>query len=284
MSLKNHLKCADNKYGEIGIEIEVEGKDLPNHDDMPVKKVWRVEVDPSLRGESREYVLDKPVNREDVMSSLEVLKQAYKNCKSKIFDTYRAGIHIHVNVQDMTPKHLMNFIFLYLMYEEALVDFCDKTRRGNHFCLRCTDATYLADKIAQAVSSGDLKVLNDEDIRYASINLMSLFKFGSVEFRALETTSDWKKVENWTKLLLCLKDAASTFNDPTEIIGQFSSNGFDGFSRTIFKEMFPIMQKLITEQNLYNGIRNIQFAAYSRNWSSVNLNIFKSTEDVFSGG
>lgn len=43
--------------GDVGIEIEVEGKNLPKH----FEKYWRVEADGSLRGEDNaEYVLEKP--------------------------------------------------------------------------------------------------------------------------------------------------------------------------------------------------------------------------------
>jgi len=160
--------------GEIGLEIEVEGANLPSGED--VKAFWKQEVDPSLRGESCEYVLKKPVSRDYVGIALACLKDAYKKKKSVISKGHRAGIHVHVNVQDLSPKQLVSFATLYFMFEECLIRFCADSRLGNHFCLRVSDANYIVDLLTQAVSTGNLRHLHTDDIRYSGLNFTSLFK------------------------------------------------------------------------------------------------------------
>lgn len=280
MSLRAHLGCAENPYGEVGIEIEVEGRNLP--DTGRLGKYWRVETDNSLRGESREFVLAKPIARNKVQDALAEIQTAYKELGTKVNDSYRAGIHVHVNCQDMNARQLINFVFLYLMYEDCLINFCSESRRGNHFCLRASEANYLPRLIADCIANGDLRAFATNDIRYSGINLAALHKFGSVEFRALESTQDWDKIQAWTDILLCLKDAAYTFECPTDIVGGFSVDGFEAFSSKIFGKKLPVIQNLLNEEYLYEGVRNIQFAAYSREWSKVNFNIFKREGSIFS--
>ena len=52
--------------GDVGIEIEVEGRRLPI-----TEKYWRMEKDGSLRGpENMEYVLDRPMSLKDAKKAL----------------------------------------------------------------------------------------------------------------------------------------------------------------------------------------------------------------------
>lgn len=275
MSLQAHLKFAP-VLGEVGIEIEVEGENLPTSGKF--LDHWRVERDNSLRGEAFEYVLSNPVAREEVEGVLHALEKAYRSKGSKVHDSFRAGIHVHVNIQDLSPKQLMNFIFLYFMYEEPLIDFCAPSRRGNHFCLRAKDANYLCETLTTCIEEGNLQRLNSDDFRYSSINLLALFRYGSLEFRALESSRDWDKIQTWINLLLSLKDAAQTFHCPTDIIGGASVDGFEEFSRKVFGKNLKKISKHLSDDKLYEGIRNVQFAAYSRDWSAVNLNIFKAAK------
>ena len=57
--------------GEIGIEVEVEGRGLPN-----AVTGWNVVPDGSLRGESAEYVLRQPVPRDKYEDTLNNLRDA----------------------------------------------------------------------------------------------------------------------------------------------------------------------------------------------------------------
>ena len=164
--------------GDIGLEIEMEGRSIPPKDFTPPE--WRKEVDASLRGESAEYVLRKPLPLPGVMKALQKLQAVFNACGTEFIPTYRAGIHVHINVQDLTPVQLVTFICSYFMLEEVLLRYCDKSRLGNHFCLRMSDASYALDELVKFIELQDLDPLNSENLRYASLNITSLFKYGSL--------------------------------------------------------------------------------------------------------
>lgn len=266
--------------GQMGVEIEIEADNLPGSD--MIGDYWRLERDASLRGESGEYVLRSPLSEKDLDTALNELTSAFTKAKTKVRPTYRAGVHVHINVQDLTPKQLVTFISSYFMLEEVLLSFCDKTRAGNHFCLRMSDASYTLDMITDMILNNTLSTLDTEDLRYASLNITSLFKYGSVEFRALESTTDFEKIKVWAGVLNHLKEFAKTLNNPTDLLGQASERGFETFARDILGPYYKTFGQYAREDKIRVGVRNIQYAIYSRDWNQVDLNIFSKNKNLFS--
>lgn len=262
--------------GDVGVEIEVEGRNLPKY-----LNYWRVTGDGSLKGEENlEYVLAKPVPIDDLKGRLEYLKDMFIHKKARFDDTYRAGVHVHINVQSLTVKELFNFITTYLVVEDLLLTFCATHRRGNHFCLRASEAGYLPDLIWTAVERQDLSLLATDDIRYSSINLKPLMTYGSVEFRAHESTFDFDKIDTWAKILFQIRQASLEFGCPRKIMEEVSVGGYEGFVRKIFgphADFFlaqPDWDKMVRK-----GILVAQDIAYSRDWGAINLNIFSKQGD-----
>ncbi len=254
--------------GEIGVEIEVEGSRLPDE-----LKLWKKDADGSLRGESAEYVLKRPIKKTQVKDALTELSEAFRKSRSSITTSYRAGIHVHVNVQDMTFTQCMNYVFLYFLVEEQLIRFCDRSRRGNHFCLRLSDAGYLAEVITKFCVTEDVEVLRTDAIRYASINLKCIPQYGSLEFRALESTTDWYKVGLWVDVLHHLKQQALTFSTPTAILEEFSKFGAKDFVEKVLGQYTNVLPRCDVKV-VNDAMHDIQWAVYSRKWASVNNNIF----------
>jgi hypothetical protein len=265
--------------GSIGVEIEVEADNMPSADS--VSTYWRLERDASLRGESGEFVLRRPLNLEDLDEAFAEITKAMKRHETKVRPTYRAGVHVHVNVQDLTPKQLIAFISLYFIFEEVFLSYCDKSRAGNHFCLRMSDASYSLDMITDAIINSNLMSLNTEDLRYASLNVTSLFKYGSIEFRALESTTDFNKIKEWAAGLNQLKEWAKTISDPSRILGEASVMGFEEFAKVVLGDSYRVFRSHATETRILTGIRSIQYALYSRDWGKMDLNIFSKNKNLF---
>jgi len=246
---------------EVGIEIEVEGENLPQNTPMG----WRREHDGSLRGESAEYVLRKPIPRAKVEMMLDRLISKFDS--SQVFDTGRAGVHIHINIRDLTEVQLYNFICLYLVFEDTLVDYCGEARVGNLFCLRAKDAEYLLELVEAAAIESDLRILHTDAIRYASINCKAICEYGSLEFRAMRSTVDKEVLLGWTGMLLRLKDMSKMFTDPRDIVSTMSWEGGEEFAKKIFGEIlsyFPANTDW--ELCVLEGIRQAQTIAYAGNW------------------
>lgn len=250
--------------GDIGLEIEVEGKRLPQ-----VKSFWRMEHDGSLRGEENmEYVLQKPLTLDKVKEALSVLDKAYVDNKTVVDDTVRAGVHVHINCQSLTLTELINFIVLYVTMENVLVHFCGDTREGNLFCLRCSDAEFLPARIIEAIQFKKLKAnFHDDNIRYSSMNLKALGDYGSLEFRAMRGTRDLDLIYEWAETLYNIRECAKGFNNPVQIIQNFSADGPALFLQKVLGDNYALITKGLKQKDIqtmmYDGMRIAQDIAYA---------------------
>lgn len=206
--------------GDLGVEIEVEGDDLPRNE----LGYWRQEKDGSLRGESAEFVLRKPLTKEALVKALSELDEAYKEYGSKVHDSIRAGVHVHVNVQELTKLQLFNFVTVYLLLEDLLVKWCGESRQGNLFCLRCRDAEAWLQLLENAIQFDTLDILKNDHIRYASINLKALCQYGSLEFRSMRGTRDLELIKTWAFMLHDLRDYSMLYENPLAVIEKFTQD------------------------------------------------------------
>ena len=250
--------------GEIGIEIEVEGRNLPS--EIPG---WRREHDGSLRGEeTAEYVLRNPIERRSVSMMLNRITEAYADNRSRIDDSYRTSTHVHLNVQELTVTQVYNIITLYFIFEEYLVRHCGEHREGNLFCLRLQDAEAMLPILRIAAANGDMNVLRSDNLRYAAINVAAIPKYGSLEFRSMRGTSNMEAIKTWVDLLLHIKDAALRFDNPVEIIDSISALGTAGLAEEVFGDMvrhLPLDEHW--EQVVFHNMRKVQLLAFARNWN-----------------
>lgn len=257
-----HLKVAK----DVGVEIEVEGKNLPGGD-----KYWRREHDGSLRGEENaEYVLKEPLTLLQLKMALKSLAINYKTAGARIDESVRAGIHVHVNVQELNIIQLYNYITLYFVFEELLTKYCGESREGNLFCLRACDADYLVDRLQYAAQNNKFRTLITDDLRYAALNVKALGNYGSLEFRAMRSTKDFEVVQTWATILVQLRDQAKEFFEPTDIINGFSEGEAAGFINRIFGEHSHVLkQHAGWEKALVRGVRIAQEVAFCTNWQKL---------------
>ena len=245
--------------GEIGIEVEVEGDNLPTR--WAARAVpWRIVADGSLRGESREFVLRDPVPRDRYRQCLGVLRNQLENHESVIVPSNRCGVHVHINCQELEVSDVISFITTYLCLEEVLVKWCGEDRVGNLFCLRTSDAPGLIGWVKRLAATGHVGHLATDRIRYGSINLKALSTYGSLEFRAMRSDLTPGVIEKWIEMLLAVKDY-SIGKNPVDIIGQFSFQGpqdfFNGVLGAFREDLNPC------EFDLMVGMRNAQEVAYA---------------------
>jgi len=259
---------------EIGIEIEMEGKQLY----IKRNRMWQQKRDGSLRGrESVEYVLAAPIERKNVNKELQKLiaMLAFESKdgeyrKAILTPSDRCGVHIHINVQQLTFQQVFNFISLYLMFEQVIVGYCGESREGNLFCLRASDAEAFIDQMIECRRKSDLKELKygrgNAELRYSSINPNALFKFGSLEFRSLRTPSNLMEINEWVSILYQVKEASLLYDDPIRFIELYSMRGEDRFFDDIMGPVANLLRKKVkdVDQKLMDGVRLIQDVAYTQ--------------------
>jgi len=248
----------ETAVGDYGVEVEVEGDDLPHHVPGFIR-----EEDGSLRGESAEYVFDGPVSKPSAIRRLKVLEDCYKLNNSVIKNSYRCSVHVHMNVQQFNMAQVANLFVLYATFEEYLVKYCGSHREGNLFCLRLADAEFTVQAFIKALKSREVEQLSSDNLRYSAINLAALGKYGSMEFRAMGGTDDINDVINWIELLDCLKRAALRYATPVEILEQTSKLGSRQLAESVFGELLDLLPlEGNWEDVMFENMRMIQDIAY----------------------
>lgn len=223
--------------GDVGIEIEVEGKALTDN----VDPRWNATVDGSLRGENREYVLRKPLPVAEVKDVLESLQKNLKEAGSKLSFSFRTSVHVHVNVQDLTFPQYLNFLYAYFLLEEPLMTFCGKERKGNRFCLRLQDAEGMLDIYNKLFTRGE-EAFHDippNQVRYSAMNIEATMKYGSLEFRGMRGNLEVDVIETWVKALCYLREFAKSVDNPTKVYDLYAEMEAQGFMDHVLKELSP---------------------------------------------
>lgn len=256
--------------GDVGIEIEVEGSNLPSLNARG--SYWRREADGSLRGEeSAEYVLRKPLTLEEARKALDYLDAAYTKNGAVVDDTVRAGVHVHVNCQTLTMTQLYNFMTIFYILEDVLVRFCGEFREGNLFCLRARDAESQVHTIRSAAKSKKFRELfHHDNNRYAAMNIKALGDYGSLEFRTMRGTRDLDLIYTWAEILVTLRNVAMEFTSPCEVIEQFSIQGPLEFLKAMTDTNFDAVFYKGCEKDLLDGMRMAQDIAYATDWTVWN--------------
>ena len=246
---------------DVGIEIEVEGEGIPIGEDIPM--FWRDLHDGSLRGESREYVLQKPIKLDKVDIALESLMKSFEQVGARVNDSDNCGVHIHVNCQRMDTKQVLKFACLYLILEEILVSMCGKNRAGNLFCLRARDAEAQVFHLCEAKRTLSINGLQGDMFRYSSMNLASLSKFGTIEFRAMRTPQDFRTLSEWIHILVTVRDASQKFDDIKDMVESVSREGAMRFLEMVFGTSGRSLMIPDADDMLMRGVRLVQEIAYT---------------------
>ena len=250
--------------GEVGIEVEVEGGPWPDGQAAN----WIPHIDNSLRNGGIEYVIRQPVLRGRVGLALEALNKHLAD-SNKVF-SYRTSIHVHVNVQDMTLRQWVNYISLFCIFEELLVNVVGPERAGNKFCLRFKDADASMRLLRQGIMDETLPHILGGDLKYASCNLRATVSHGTLEFRAMRGNLDVPFIQAWVDTLLALKDAAKEAKDPSVFVQEMSFLGPREFAHKYLPANViadgVLAQEDILSNSMYDGARLAQDVAYCIEW------------------
>ena len=223
--------------GDFGIEIEVEGENLPAVDNL----YWKTEHDGSLRN-GMEYIFKKPKALKDVPALLRVLNKQFDEAEAKLSFSFRTSVHVHMNVQELTYQQILNTIYTYLLLEAPLINFCGEERKGNRFCLRLEDAEGAMEVFNMLFSRGErsFREIGQDYVRYASINIEALRKYGSLEFRAMQGNVDVKRITTWCTALYNIREFAKEQESPATIFNLFAKLEAQAFSDKVLKDVSQV--------------------------------------------
>lgn len=225
--------------GDVGIEIEVEGRNLPRvikYISPETGVVWTNHDDGSLRGENNEYVTGGAIKIAEVEPMVKALWDAFEAQGSKVKMSNRCSTHVHVNCGILTPKPITSLIALYGILEEAVTNWCGPDRVSNPFCLRMKDSRTSLE-MWEELCTGENAVFEKHRNKYNALNLEPLWKQGSVEFRPMRGAEGPEHVIGWVRLLWALREAARTrYQNPLTLAMQVSARGVRALIEEIIEE------------------------------------------------
>ncbi len=248
---------------KVGVEIECENVEHVIPDD------YFKYVHEAMLVNGAEYVLRQPLVEPELSNAITGLLGKFTD---EVF-SQRCSTHIHIDTRDMTRTQLFNFITLYVMFEYVILKLVKEERVGNLFCLPVFDSHATeAILIELAVKAVDIKELRMDDWKYSSINLASVAKLGSLEFRSLHGTKDPVELINWINVHKKLAEYAMKEGlTPDKLIMESSVGGNTEEFKLVMDELFPLFSNILTEGELdrliYKGVRNAQYFAFSGDWS-----------------
>ena len=202
-----HPEILDDTY--IGIEVETEGSGVRPYDADEALQYWRCTEDGSLKSNSPwEFIFVSPMAGGQVVTALEELDEYLSGTPVKY--PLNTGVHVHINVGDLNTKELRRFVYLLLVTESALLKYSGG-KFNNNFCLPWKNVSmHMMQAFGQFLEVSHSMPDMMEGMKYATINVASIFKLGTVEVRTLTGTHSKDVILDWVNVLLRLKEFAVT--------------------------------------------------------------------------
>ena len=273
----------------IGAEFEVEGLNLPGP--ASVKYLWEAKPDGSLRpapvttgtedNTPWEYVLKRPLSPEVFINrAFPHLLKTMDKAGAKPNMSGRCSVHIHVGVHELRLYQVYAMVALYYIFEDLIEPLFGEGRVGNLFCLGVKECPVLIDQMVHDAKNGGGCPSNNPNNKYTAVNLLTLSRIGTVEFRGMEGTLDPARIATWVELLTRLRTYSLTLTPQSmsTLLNMMSLTGPAEIMDKIFLPGTSSHRLLNTHaakkpgslsKILYQGIGRVQSLFYEVDWSSV---------------
>ena len=186
----------------VGILCAVEGY---NHQ---TRNHWKIVSDCSINGVQAFELVSPILQGENGLMQVAIVGDTLERIGAKVNTS--CGLHVHVDGRDLTVNSLSRICKMWLKYESCFDSIVPKSRRNNRFAagIRSKFASLEAGfaKLATATSiQGLTRIMNSDGYsgssRYHKLNLESMVRHGTVEFRQHSGTVNGLKMVNWVKLV-----------------------------------------------------------------------------------
>lgn len=183
------------------------------------RDAWKIVSDASLRptggrgwaGYYAMEIVSPPLAGEEGLTQIRRVCAVINTLGAKINQT--CGLHVHHDAVDLTPADLRAVLTTYWKWEEVIKFFLPTSRRANNYARMASAGAYsgyraTGNPLTDAESWGRLvsrieskaDAMSAQPGRYAAVNLHSLDRHNTVEFRQHGGTTDYSKIEAWVVL------------------------------------------------------------------------------------
>lgn len=178
----------------FGVEVETENCGL--HSRLYPTTQWGSVYECSTRG----YEFVSPILQGDEgLASVRELCDFARHNRWSV--DHRCGLHIHLDVRDLTPQQCLNVAYAYRRTYSMWTHFVTGERARNSMC---GSPQYTLADIRRAEHIEDFAEMRD---RFEFVNWRSYFRHNTVEVRFLHGSLDPTEICNWVKLHALFIDA-----------------------------------------------------------------------------
>lgn len=252
-----------------GIEIEVEGYNLPE----PRKtNYWNQVIEGSLR-DGVEYITNGPLDSKNRTIALKLLYKALSSPNTTLSDDQsRCSVHVHVSVNNLTPMQICTGLTVSILLDSLLMKYCGTERESNLFCQPVVFLEEIITGLSSYVENPTdrpFRNLTQDTYKYSSINIGSIYKNGSIEFRGMRFLDDAEDVDEWcSNLFSLIHKSCNKWDSPKEFMDWYLNNSREDLLKYLFDENFA--NELLKLDNEHQLIRlNTPMSArlaYNNDW------------------
>ena len=257
------LPCADPAL-LMGLELEIEG--IPVDPSELYVSGMGGEADNSLRdneyGRGWEFIT-RPAT---FSVAAHTLSQFFAKAKLSQERNYseRCSIHVHANVQDLTPEQLKSVCLLYQVFERLFYSYAGEDRDKNIFCVPWSETT-LTHTLIDTLLDANLKGFRNWQ-KYTGLNLIPVQTQGTIEFRHLPGTCDLSRIFDWMNLIGSLFVTAR--NTPFEEIKSFivnvnTTSEYKHLVHRVFGEWARVLDMPYMDTQLEEGVLDVKYMLLS---------------------
>lgn len=224
----------------VGVEIEAEQVQLPPRFNP---KFWAVDLDDSLRNDGREFKFRTGLAGTDIVGAINELNSEDKKIIHSFND--RCSNHVHVDVRDLNADQLRIMLINWLFFEPLLFQsYIAPQRRANNFCVPLSLNPSKVRRIGQAFNTPGVRpihalkqIVNDHCSKYDAVNLLSVYNFGTVEFRVFPGAMDRTSLLQMINFCLLFKDLGRKMIVPKFVGGVDPVKQFNRYTGEVFREL-----------------------------------------------
>lgn len=238
------IKTYFGKYkNPIGIELEIENVpreffewSLPSNIRVPF--YWKIVEDGSLRNKGMEFV-SVPLAGHNIDYAIHEVARCFENTATLEYSV-RTSCHVHLNVSEEDDDFLVRLTAMYALFEPLFFSLTE-SRLGNPFCYPISDH-----------SPKDITV--QDQIKYCAFNVAPVRHYGTVEFRHLQGTRDWRLLRRWCQIIckLFVYCKSKTNEQIKNELAALDTKNYDklltevfGMSSVLFKDRVDLEASLI---------------------------------------
>lgn len=224
----------DPVKGEYSVEVESEFRVPPEYS-REVAMHWSIKDDGSLRGYSKEFITKKPASlvevkeKLDLLYGLDIFKNYYK-------ESGRTSTHVHVNAHHWTHEQLIQVLMVYYTCEPTLMKLAGELREGNLFCLpmySCPDTMTIVDMVVNQSWKRLQSAQVFNDFKYNALNVASIGRLGTIEFRQLKGTGNVEEVKDWLGKIDSLVKKALSYKSVKELWSAIDADSYGFVTRAL---------------------------------------------------